>query len=336
MIDKPCGNWQPPRPPLDAGVPERARYEFCPPPERNESMSTATILIPQFVLVLIGLLLRRHSVLSQAFWSDLERLIYYVLFPALLFGATATNRFELLTAASLIGTGALAMGSGMLLAGLGRLLFRPAPVSYASAFQCTFRFNSYLGFAVLGGLHGQAGIAAFGLLAGFMVPLANFAAVWALARHNRSNLLREVAGNPLVISTLAGISWSLLDLPLPQAAADSLQFLGGAALPMGLMAVGAGLRGSALAGKTGFVVYLTAVKLLAVPAVAYVVAHLLGVEGIYYAAVLVLAALPTASSAYILAVRMRGDGELVASITLVNMIGAIATLPLWLAVLGGD
>lgn len=298
-------------------------------------MSTASILIPQFILIAIGLLLRRRSVLSQAFWTDLERLIYYVLFPALLFGATAANRFELGTAAGFIVTGALAMGCGMLLAVPGRLLFRPSPASYASGFQCTFRFNSYLGFAIIGGLHGQAGIAAFGLLAGFMVPLANFAAVWALARHTHGNLLREVAGNPLVISTLAGTSWSLLGLPLPQIAADSLQFLGGAALPMGLLAVGAGLRGSALAGKTGFVVYLTAVKLLAVPAAALLVGRLFGVEGVYLAAVLVLAAVPTASSAYILAVRMRGDAELVASITLVNMIGAMATLPLWLAALGG-
>jgi predicted permease len=76
--------------------------------------------------------------------------------------------------------------------------------------------------------------------------------------------------------------------------------------------------------------YFTFVKLVALPAAAWGLALLLGLKGLYFQSVLVLAALPTASSAYILAVRMGGDGRTVATIITVNVFVAMVTLPLWL------
>ncbi|MFW2133495.1 AEC family transporter, partial [Ectothiorhodospira haloalkaliphila] len=79
---------------------------------------------------------------------------------------------------------------------------------------------------------------------------------------------------------------------------------------------------------------LTVVKLIAVPAIALGAAMLLGVSGVYLAAALVLAALPTASSAYILAVRMGGDGQIVAALIATHTLAAAITLPLWLLLIG--
>ncbi len=296
-------------------------------------MNVASLLIPTFALVLIGYLLRRYGGFSRPFWSDLERLIYYVLFPALLFGALASRPLELGQAAPMIYTGAIFIVAGMILGYGARWLFRLTPIAFASAYQCSFRFNGYIGFALLGSLYGQDGIAAFGLLVGFMVPLANVASVWALAHHGQGRLWREILTNPLILSTFSGLVWAWLGLPLPGMVDTTLEFLGQAALPMGLIAVGAGLRIVISGHQMGALVYLTAVKLLAVPAIAWWVGGLFDLQAEYLAAAVVMAALPTASSAYILTVRMGGDGPLVASIVAVNMLGAIVTLSLWLSLL---
>lgn len=293
-------------------------------------MSVASILIPDFVLILLGLIMRRSFGFSEDFWLHMERMTYYILFPALLFNALAHNRIEFRAAAALIETGILYTAAAMLLAYAGKFLFSLPPMSFASAFQCAYRFNSYIGFAIVGGLHQSDGIAAFALLIGFMVPLANTASVWMLARHSGGSVWGEIVRNPLILSTLAGIAFSLSGLELPGALDHTLTLLGSAALPMGLIAVGAGLTLRAMTQTKAAVAYFTAVKLLAAPAAAILIARLLGLQGTYFDTALVHAALPTASSAYILAVRMGGDGKLVAAIMAVNVLAAIVTLPLWL------
>jgi len=293
-------------------------------------VNIAGLLVPTFSLILGGYLLRRYGVFQPAFWSDLEKLIYYVLFPALLFGALASRPLALGQASPMIYTGLIFVVAGMVLGYGARWMFGLPALAFASAYQCSFRFNGYIGFAILGVLYAQDGIAAFALLVGFMVPLANIASVWALAHHGQGRLLREVIGNPLILSTFAGLVWAGLGLPLPGMVATTLDYLGQSALPMGLIAVGAGLRLVITGQQMGVVVYLTLVKLIAVPAIAWWVGGWFGLEAEYLAAAVVMAALPTASSAYILTVRMGGDGPLVASIIAVNMLAAIVTLPLWL------
>lgn len=294
-------------------------------------MNTAELLIPDFALIALGFLLRRYAGFGDGFWSGLERFVYYVLFPALLFGALARGRIEFGAASGMIATGLASTAAGVVFGYLAKPLFSPPPMVFASGFQCAFRFNSYIGLAILGGLHGLDGIAVFGLLLGVLIPLVNVAAVWALAHHGDSRLWRELVRNPLILSTLAGISWALLGLPLPTIAGTTLHFLGEAALPLGLIAVGAGLQLGALSERKRLMGYLVVVKLAAVPAVAYFAARAFGLSGVYFDATLVLAALPTASSAYILATQMKGDGRLVASVIALNIVVAIFTLPFWLA-----
>jgi malonate transporter len=100
-----------------------------------------------------------------------------------------------------------------------------------------------------------------------------------------------------------------------------------------LIAVGASVKTSDAARDRGLTGYLTAVKLLAVPAMAYVVASALGLTGVYRDAAVLFAALPASPTSFILAARMGGDGALVARILTVQIIVAAATLPMWLAVL---
>jgi len=298
-------------------------------------MSIAELLVPDFALIALGFLLRRYGGFADEFWRGLERFVYYILFPALLFGALARGGIRFGAAGGLIATALIFTSAGIVLGYLAKPLFSPPKMVFASGFQCAFRFNSYVGLAILGTMHGLDGIAVFGLLVGVMIPVANVVAVWALAHHGDGRLWGELARNPLIVSTLAGIAWALFGLPVPTIASTTLHFLGEAALPIGLIAVGAGLHLEALTERKRLMSYLVAVKLLAVPAVGYVAARAFGLTGVYFDSALVLAALPTASSAYILATQMKGDGRLVASVIALNIVAAIVTLPFWLAMRAG-
>lgn len=299
-------------------------------------MNTALALLPDFALILLGYALRRLLHLGDHFWSGLEKLVYFVLFPALLFGALIRAQLDWGAAVPLLATGALAMVVGMAL-GLAARYLSPAlsPLSFASQFQCAFRFNSYIGLAAAGSLHGAAGVAAMGVLTGGMVPLANVAAVGMLARHGSTGLWRELVRNPLVIATLLGMTWSIAALPFPETGMKMLMRLGDAAIALGLLAVGAALRIRGAVGREGQAAafWIMAVKLLAMPAAAWVIGGWLGLTGLYRDIALVFAALPTASSAYILAQRMGGDGTRVAWLISATTLAAMATLPGWLAIL---
>lgn len=298
-------------------------------------MSGALLLVPDFALILLGFGLRRLFHSDERFWDGLEKLVYYVLFPALLFSALTRTPIAWGAAAPAVGAALAATVAGMGLALLARPLFRPPAIVFASQFQCAFRFNTYVGLAVIGKLHGAAGIAMMSILVGAMVPLVNLASVWMLARHGRLGLARELARNPLILATVAGLSFDLAGLQLPGLLAQFLGRLGEASISLGLLAVGAalGLRGAS--GGHGAAAYLLAVKLAAVPAVAWLVGSALRLEGVYLAATIVFAALPAASSAYILAQRMGGDGPATAWLITAGTIAAMFTLPLWVSALGG-
>jgi len=186
---------------------------------------------------------------------------------------------------------------------------------------------------VAGSVFGAPGLAIAALLFGALIPLANLGAVGMLAAHARTNFWLEMARNPLVVSTLAGFAWNLAEAPMPGFLDQTLVLLGSTALPAGLLAVGAALRIEQGRATPAAHAWWLAVKLLALPLAAWGCVRLLGLGGVEAGVLLLWAALPTASSAYILAVRMGGDGPSVATQITVGTLASMATLPLWMGVL---
>ncbi len=294
-------------------------------------MNTALLLLPDFALILLGAAIRRWMALGEHFWLGLEKLVYFVLFPALLINALLRTRLDLAAALPLLATAYLAMIGGMALGLVPRLLSRVPALTFASVFQCGYRFNSYIGLAAAGLLFGDAGIATMGLIVGAAVPLANLASVWMLARHGQVGLGRELLRNPLILATLTGFLLNLSGLDPPAPLLALLRRLADASIALGLIAVGAALRLHHVPGAQGVMIWFLAVKLLALPVLALAIGAWLGLSGLNYQVVVLFAALPTASSAYILAVRMGGDGRSVAWLISVSTLASMATLPLWAA-----
>ena len=297
-------------------------------------MPDLLILLPDFALIALGYLICHHTALNRTVWDSAERLVYYLLFPVLLFQAIVRSPIHPGALLQFGGVGLAVMGCGIALAfALGRV---PGvdPLLHASGAQTAFRFNSYVALALAERLAGAQGVAWQAFLAALCVPVANVAAVWPLARQGGHGYLKELVRNPLIVSTLAGLVANLAGLHLPDLVALTMSRIGGAALPLGLMAVGAGLRFGALRQGPGLAVGLMAIRHLALPAVAITLVIGLGLPAAQQAVIVAFAAMPTASSAYVLAARMGGNGGYVAGLVTVSTLLAMVGLPAALAVLG--
>ncbi|MDX5446432.1 MAG: AEC family transporter [Zoogloeaceae bacterium] len=296
-------------------------------------MQSLLILLPDFSLILLGVLLRRWMIADNGFWTGVERLVYFVLFPAMLFKALASVSIDMSTTLPLVGAGLTVMFSGFLLGLVGRPLMGLSGITFASRVQCAYRFNTYIAIAIAGKVHGAEGVALMGALCGMMVPFANIMAVGMLARHGQGGLVRELVRNPLVLATLAGLAFNLAGGELPQPANAFFGRLGDAAVALGLLAVGAALRWSSPGGNVLGLSWVVAVKLALLPAIAWWLGRQLGMDGIAFDLLVLFAAMPSASSAYILAMRMGGDGPGVAWLISATTVLAMPTLTVWLALL---
>ncbi len=264
-----------------------------------------------------------------------------MLFPALLFNSIARNTVSAGDAMPMLGAALGALAAGIALGYLAMPLLKPVPQQFASGVQCAFRFNSYIALALSSRLGGDAGLALCALIVGFVVPIANFFAVFALARHSGAGLVRELARNPLVLATLAGLLAKAFGIKLPEPIDATLQRLGLAALGIGLLCVGAGLRMELRndldpvqrRSSWRLSAWFTLSKLMAMPLTALLIARALDVAPLPTKVAVMFASMPTAPAAYVLANRMGGDGRFVAFLITLSTLGALVALPVWLSVL---
>jgi malonate transporter len=296
-------------------------------------MSQILLLLPDFLLIVLGYGLCHYTVLNRSVWDSVERLVYYLLFPVLLFVAILKQPLQPSAMLSFAGCGLAVVGCGIALSyALGRWPGVDARV-HASGAQIAFRFNSYVALALAERLGGVQSVAWIALLIALCVPICNMAAVWPLARQAGNNFLSELARNPLIIGTVSGLLANLVGLQMPDVLNVTLTRVGGAALPLGLMAVGAGLRMGALQDGPYLAAAFLSIRHLVLPLVAIVLVRLADLPLAQQTVVVAFAALPTASSAYVLAARMGGNASYVAGLislsTLIGMVG----LPLALVAL---
>ncbi len=293
-------------------------------------MSVAFLVLPDFLIIAIGWILRNKGGFSREFFVGLEKLVYYLLFPALLFMSILRTPISAADAIdTLIATGAVCL-VGIAGAWLAAVLFKPPSLVMASCAQCGFRFNTYIGLALAPSVAGTAGQSSMALIIGFAVPIVNLAAVYALAKHHGSNVWGALVRNPLLMSTLLGLMGNLAGLQMPTSIEILLTRLGSASVPLGILCVGASLSWQPTQGSLPVLSWLIAVKLLLMPAVAWLIAMLMGLDAVKTQMLVLFASLPTASAAYVLAIRMGGDGRLVGiTITIATVLSAI-TIPMWL------
>jgi predicted permease len=209
--------------------------------------------------------------------------------------------------------------------------------AFSSVFQGTIRFNTYVGIAAALALYGQPGLTLTAIAIGVLIPVVNVLSVAVLAHfaaerpQGVTRLIGAIAANPLIIACALGAGLNVSAIELPDLIADILRVLGRASLPIGLLAVGAGLSLKAARKAGPAVVVTSALKLIALPLVTLAACKLFGVSGLTAKVVLLFSALPISASAFVLASQMGGDKELMAAALTLTTVLAAVTLPLILA-----
>lgn len=302
-------------------------------------------LLPVFIVIIIGALLRRTNLIGPEHWPGVDHICYFVLFPAIIFKEIAAADFSSVPVWRMAAAMVVALSFMFIL-----LLAVRVPLSsalkingaqFSSLFQGTTRWHTFVAFAIVPLFFGEKALALAAVSAATMTPLLNVVCVivlslYADARHespSAGRLALIVLRNPFFLSSVAGVLFQLLGLSLPATAVQVLDMIGRGALGLALLTVGAGLHfGEAAAAKVT-VGLATVLKLLAMPALMYVMLRLFGVDGTPAAVAILCAAVPTGSGAYVLARQMGGDAPLVANILTAQVICAAVTIPLVLALI---
>jgi predicted permease len=302
-------------------------------------------LLPVFLLIVLGFVLKRSLMRLDTQWHGLERLTYYVLFPTLL--------IQTLVQADLSSVPVAGVGGALLLAALVMsllcLALRPLfsrwnidGPAFTSIFQGATRWQTFVALAVSSNLFGHTGLALASVAMVAIIPLVNVLSVWVLAQHASPEkqsvraIVMTVVQNPLIWACAIGLAVNVTHLPLPKLWHDVADALGRSSLGIGLLVTGAGLHLEGLLRPSLAASVAVFLKLVLMPVLGVVLALWFGISGSSLVIVAVCSAVPTSSSAYVLARQMGGDAPLLAQIITLQTILAAITMPIAIALVTGS
>lgn len=294
------------------------------------------VLWPLFALITMGFILRRTALFSADFWPSAEKLNYFILFPALLISSLANAPLDNPKLPYLACAILFILAISSLFVVLIKYLFKISIPKFGAHIQGIIRFNTYLGLAIIADLFGSEGIAISAVIMAILVPSCNVIAVLSLSAGKKvtlKQLVMPIAKNPLIISCVIGILLNLLPIGLPCGSDQFLKLLAAASLPLGLICIGVALQTATLRKEFKPIMVSTLLRLLAMPILAVLTAHLFSLSALERVLLVIFFAIPTAPTSYILTKQLNGDSQLMAGIITFQTILAVITLPLVLTLI---
>ncbi len=302
-------------------------------------------VFPVFLVVVLGVVLRRYRFLDERFIAAANDLVYYLLLPMLLFYEVGTTNFlESFSGSLVIGAYATTLAVFLLAFSLSRLL-GIGPAETGAFVQGSFRANlAYMGLPVVFNALGQAGLSRAGIFLGFVVPVINGLSVIALMIPHGAEkeegiaatgwrILRQVAANPLILGCVSGIAWSLLKLPFPLMVKRTLFLLTPATLPLSLLCLGGSFSFQRARRGFSLAALAASLKVIVATALAIAIYRWMGVSGEDLRIGVIMLGCPTGVITYVLASQLRGDADLAGTIIIVSTVASAFTITGWLFLL---
>lgn len=300
------------------------------------------IVLPVFAVIALGALLKRLGLIDTPFLQQTNRVVYYVCLPLLLFYEIGRADFLANFNGRLVIGSILAVTVTFLISYAYTVLRNYSAAARGVFSQGAFRGNiAYVGLAIVFNALGQSGLTRAGILMGFIVPFLNLYAILALLwPHRASNssqgsayLLRQIAFNPLILASFAGVAWSFFAIPMPLMLERSLKIATGMALPLALLAIGGGFSLERLRGDLFTAALAAGAKLIWMPLLAAGILMSLGVSGADLEIGVLIAGTPAATANYIMAQQLRGDAELAGTIVMLSTLLSALTYTMALMIL---
>lgn len=306
-------------------------------------MSIVTTIIPIFAVIILGWVARRKGFVPEEFLEPANRLVFYLAIPAMIFReiskASLKTRFDIkvlcITLFAVVAVFAVSWGMGF--------VHRIRRGRLGTFIQTSCHGNlGYIGLAVAYYYLGTEGLVRASIIAGFVMILQNFLSVVALqvcsdsvpGKGDKLSLLWKILGNPVIVAAMAGILFSLAEIPIPLVVDRSLNILSELALPLALLIIGASLTFELMRLSIVAIFSSSALKLILLPGVGFALYRLFGIPSQDYLPGLILLASPTATISYVMAKEMRGDTDFaVAAISTSTLLSAV-TFSIWLNIAG--
>lgn len=293
-------------------------------------IETIIIVLPIFLIIGLGTLLKQLGLFDDAFLRQTNRLVYVVFLPLLLFYKIGKADFSSCFNAPLVIGSSLTIAAGFALSYYYTGKRQYPPALRGSFCQGAFRGNlAYIGLAICLNAYGEAGLTKAGILMGFLVPVLNLFAILALLlphrgghSENNPSLIKQTLLNPLIIASFLGIIWSFWKLPIPTIIDRSLMITSGLALPLALLAIGGSFSLQRLKGDLHLAGLATVIKLIALPLIVTLLLLPMGVSGADLGIGILIAGTPAATATYIMAQQMNGDAELAGSIVMLSTLAS--------------
>jgi len=296
-------------------------------------------VLPIFILILLGCWLKNYWLHAEDFWRGLEKLAYFILFPAALFNSISVANLSFIEQAKLI----LAIISSSAVITVGLMLYWQSKnldrIQFTSVFQGSVRFNNYTFFGVGGALYGYEGLQLISIISAYMIIVTNVASViifniYALESQPRSqqtsnffNVMHKLFINPLILASLAGFIFNHFNLGVPKLFTNFLQNLASGALTIGALTVGANLKFTWFKDYK-LVVLAAFCKLLLLPIVTTIMLKIFDITGSARSMAILYSALPCASTSYMLSKQLGGDADSMARIITATTVLSLLFLPL--------
>ena len=297
--------------------------------------------IPIFLMMLLGMLFRKLGWMDEVFATKMNKFVFLVPLPVLLFEQLATVDFSEVWDIKFILFCFVVTAISITISTLISLLWKDRSIK-GEFIQATYRSSAaLLGIAFIQNIYGTAGMAPLMIIGS--VPLYNIMAVVVLSVFKPGNnsfdkalvkkTLKGIATNPIIIGIVAGFVWSALKLPMPSILHKTVSSIGATATPMGLMSMGATFEMKKATSKIKPTLVAVFMKLIGFCAIFLPVAAMLGFRNEQLIAILVMLGSATTVSCFVMARNMGHEGTLSSGVIMMTTLLSAFTLTMWLDVL---
>lgn len=306
-------------------------------------MEILNTIIPIFSVILLGWLARQKGFVPPEFLGPANRLVFYFAIPAMVFGAIAKGSLKTNFDPYVLGCTLTAVIVSFGLTWIIGLVIHISPRRSGTFIQSSFHGNlGYIGLAVAYYFLEPAGFTITTLLIGFIMILQNLLSVFVLqfyadskhSFHSPGKIISKIIGNPVILSAIAGILFSLSGAALPVILFRTLNIVSGMALPLALLLIGASLSFDLMKSTLGPVLLVNFIKLILLPGIGLALYSIFQLPPDRYVPGLILLASPSATISYVMAMEMNGDVDFaVAAISSSTLFSAV-TFFIWLHITG--
>jgi len=298
-----------------------------------------TALIPIFLLIITGYSFKKIDFPSSEFWKNADKLTYFVLMPALLIYKLSTANLDNIEAFDFVLTGILALIAGLIICIILKPTMKSSGAAFSSVVQGAIRFNTYVFLGLVSAILGDKGIAFAALFITFAIPTINVICITVFAFYVNDTkatffgMIKSIIKNPLILACLIGGFINYFDVYTPIIAVKFIKILSATALPLGLLSIGFALDLSSIKEAKTELVVSSILKLLVMPLVMFLIGKMFSLDPFLLTILIIFAAMPTASSSYILARQLGGDLKLMASIITFETLFSLFTVSFILGLL---